>query len=39
MDPVMPFDAGTVWCIHDFHKRKDHDITENLNTINHTEKC
>jgi len=21
MDPVMPFDACTIWCIYDFHKR------------------
>lgn len=33
MDPVMPFDACTIWCIYDFHKRKDTDVTKNLNII------
>lgn len=33
MDPVMPFDACTIWCIYDFHKRKDHDVTKNLSAI------
>lgn len=28
MDPTI-----AIWCIYDFHKREDHDITKNLNAI------
>lgn len=28
MDPVI-----AIWCIYDFHKRGDHDVTKNLNAI------
>lgn len=31
MDPITPF--VTIWGIYDFHKKKDNNVTKNLNAV------
>lgn len=34
IDSSMPFDACTIWCSYDFHKRMDHGVNMNINANN-----